>query len=273
MIEGNRHACHRLAKRARKFMLGMHARTNASHIGSGFSCVDILCCLYGKVLRVFPDSPRHPDRDRFILSKGHGASALYATLAACGLMEEDTLKGYYADGGDLPGHPVRGKPLWVEASTGSLGHGLPIACGIAHALKLANNNGPRVFVLMGDGEIQEGSVWEGINAASRLGLDNLTAIVDANAWQAYERTDSIMPVTSFAAKFSAFGWAVQEIDGHDYHKICTELAARPVDGPNVILAHTIKGKGIKEFEDNLEWHYKSPAPEQLESYYSQLDAS
>lgn len=257
----------------RKKVLQMHTKAKASHIGSSFSCVEILTTLYFEILKIFPGNPAHPYRDRFILSKGHAASALYATLAFRGLIPRDWLDNYHMDNSNLPGHPDRLLTPYIEASTGSLGHGLPIGVGIAYALKLNKNNSSMVFVLMSDGEIQEGSVWEAANNGSRLCLDNLVGIIDANKLQAYERTDTIMPIYSFKAKFEAFGWAVKEVNGHDIEKLINLFKAIPFSyrKPSLIIAHTIKGKGIKDFEDKLEWHYFSPKPENVNKYLKELD--
>ena len=250
----------------------MHANASASHIGSSYSCIEILVTLYFSILKLFPDNPEHQDRDRCILSKGHGASALYAVLALRGLIPMEWLDSYQMDNGRLAGHPDRLSVPFIEASTGSLGHGLPIGLGKAYALKL-NNNSARVFVIMSDGENQEGSVWEAANNASRLQLDNLIAIVDANGLQAFDRTNIIMPLNSLKAKWEAFGWAVHEVKGHDVTDLNEGLARVPFISkkPSLIIAHTIKGKGIQEFEDKLEWHYRSPDLGNLEKYIKELD--
>lgn len=261
-----------MAREIRRKLLQMHAKANASHIASSFSCVEILIALYFSILRIFPEDPNHLRRDRFILSKGHAASALYATLALRDLIPMTWLDRYHLDGSNLPGHPDRLLTPFCEASTGSLGHGLPMAVGMAYALKL-NNNASRTFVLMSDGEIQEGSVWEAANAGSRLHLDNLIAIIDANGWQAYERTDQIMPIHTFKSKWKAFGWSVREVDGHHIRKLINVLERVPfrMEKPSILIAHTTKGKGIEEFENKLEWHYRSPRQEDLETYLKELD--
>ncbi len=179
----------------RKKLLCMHTNAKASHIASSLSSVEILVALYFSILKIFPEDPKHPLRDRFIMSKGHAASSLYAALAFRGLIPMQWLDNYHFDGSNLPGHPDRLLTPFVETSTGSLGHGLPIGLGLSYALKL-NNNPSRTFVLMSDGEVQEGTTWESANNASRLHLDNLVAVIDANKWQAYERTDNIMPIHS-----------------------------------------------------------------------------
>jgi len=262
-----------IARKVRKNLLEMHARSGASHIGSALSCVEILVALYFSVMRVFPEDPQRAERDRFILSKGHAASGLYAILAARGLMEKSLLEGFHMDGGKLSGHPDRLAVPFVEVSTGSLGHGLPVGVGMAYALKL-NGNNARVFCLMSDGEIQEGSVWEAANQAHRLELDRLTAIVDANGLQCFERTDRIMQRSSYARKWEAFGWSVVAVDGHDIAALVAALNSFPsVPGkPSIVIADTVKGKGISAFEDRLEWHFRSPAREDLDAYCQELDA-
>jgi transketolase len=260
------------AREIRSRLLQMHAKANASHIASSFSSVEILISLYFSILRIFPENPNHPLRDRFILSKGHAASALYVSLAFRGLIPLEWLDCYHLDGSNLPGHPDRLLIPFCEASTGSLGHGLPMGVGMAYALKL-NDNASRIFVLMSDGEIQEGSVWEAANTGSRLHLDNLIAIIDANKWQAYERTDHIMPIHTFRSKWKAFGWSVREVDGHHVEKLIKILRKVPfeTEKPSIVIAHTTKGKGIREFENKLEWHYRSPRPEDLEPYFRELN--
>jgi transketolase len=188
------------------------------------------------------------------------------------LIPKEWLDDYASEGSRFIGHVDRFSVPFVEASTGSLGHGLPIGLGMAYALQLSSNPS-RVFVFMSDGEIQEGTVWEAAHIAARLKLHQLTAIIDANRWQSYARTDEIMPISSFKSKWESFGWAVAEVDGHDFaamEKIFNQLPLHP-SKPSIIIAHTTKGKGIKEFEDKLGWHYWSPKPPDVDRYLKELD--
>lgn len=261
-----------ICRSIRKTLIRLHAAANASHIGSSFSCIEVLVSLYFAILRIYPEDPKHPLRDRFILSKGHAASALYATLAFRKLLEREVLETYHLDGSPLSGHQDRLFVPFVETSTGSLGHGLAMAVGVAYALKLEGSPA-RVFVLMSDGEMEEGSVWEAANSARRLRLDNLVGIVDANKLQAFERTDNIMPIASFKGKWEAFGWSAREVDGHSTAALIDVLQGVPFreNKPSCIVAHTVKGKGIREFEGNMAWHYRSPRPEDVARYLRELD--
>lgn len=234
------------------------------------SAADILAVLYFDVMRMA--SPRDPGRDRFILSKGHCVSALYSALVQKGFLERERLEDYCRDGSMLMGHPTRGGVPGIEASTGSLGHGLPMAVGMAWAA--AKDGLPwRTFVLLGDGECQEGSVWEGAMAASHLRLSNLVAVVDANNIQGYGRCEDILPTASLGPKFKAFGWGVREVDGHNCRELADVLGQAPFEPgrPSVMIAHTIKGKGVREMEDKLEWHYFSVPEAKLPGYLAELE--
>lgn len=257
-----------IAREIRRRVLRMHRV--GPNVGSAMSCADILAALYFEVMDV--PAPQAPGRDRFVLSKGHAASALYATLALRGFIDEALLEGYLRDGSPLAGHPARGAIPGVEVSTGSLGHGLPIGVGLAHAAKLDGADW-RTFVLMGDGECQEGSVWEGAMMAARLGLDNLVAIVDANGLQGYARTDEILPRAALRGILEAFGWAAVDADGHDPEGLARALAGPPLAAgrPTAIVAHTVKGKGVAEMEDALGWHYYSVPAAKLPAFLSELD--
>ncbi|MBU0480938.1 MAG: transketolase [Proteobacteria bacterium] len=239
-------------------------------VASAMSVVDILVCLYFEVLS--PSAKGETTGDHFLLSKGHAVSALYATLAARGILDPSLLARFLEDGSPLTGHPSRGSVPGIEVSTGSLGHGLPIGVGLAWEAKLAGRTSSRVFVLHGDGELQEGSVWEGAALASRLGLDNLVAVVDVNGLQGYGRVDELTPLARFAEKWRSFGWEAIEIDGHDHARIVETLQACPlVSGkPSVVLARTVKGKGVKDMEDRLGWHYFSVPVDRIGPFLEEL---
>ena len=257
-----------VAAEIRKAVVRMHRR--GSNVGSAMSIADILAVLYFDVMHV--PSPDDPGRDRFILSKGHAVSALYAVLAMKGFIDPGMLESYLADDSPLTGHPCAGNLPGIEVSTGSLGHGLTIGAGMALAAK-RDGRSHRVFVLMGDGEQQEGTVWEGAMLAARLQLDNLVAAIDANRLQGYERTDAIMPVDTLADKWAAFGWSVRQVDGHDVAQLKKAFAAAPPakDKPSVVIAHTVKGKGVAEMEDQLGWHYFSVPDEKLPLFCDELN--
>jgi transketolase len=263
---------YKMSKNIRKKLIMMHYRSKASHIGSALSIVDILVVLYFKVLNIDPNYPEWKERDRFILSKGHAASALYCVLAEKGFFEEKLLDGYCINGGKLSEHPDKISLPGIEASTGSLGHGLPIGVGMAFAAK-KDKKEYKIFVLMSDGECEEGSVWEAATTAGRLKLDNLVTIVDYNKLQAYDRTDNIQPIKSVKEKFENSGWSVCEIDGHNFDSIEKSLKTFSNGKPTLIIASTIKGKGIKEMEDKMEWHYKSPNEENLNIFLKELGES
>ena len=258
----------KIAAEIRKDVVRMHRK--GSNVGSALSAADILAALYFEVMDL--GSPDDPARDRFILSKGHAAAALYATLARRGLLDRARLDDFLADGSPLTGHPTAGGVPGVEVSTGSLGHGLPIAAGMALAAKRARR-AHRVYVLLGCGEMQEGSVWEGAMLAARLGLDNLVAIIDANNLQGYGRAEEIQPVETFAPKLEAFGWAARQVDGHDGAALCQALRAAPFTpgAPSALVARTVKGKGVAEMEDQLGWHYFNVPDEKLEPFLRELN--
>lgn len=233
--------------------------------------VDILAVLYGDVLHVDATQPDWPDRDRFILSKGHGAAAVYAILAEQGFFPKELLATYCQDGSKLAGHITDHDVPGVEVSTGSLGHGLSIGCGMALTGK-RKKRPYHVFVMLGDGELDEGSNWEGILFAAQHRLDNLVAIVDYNKIQSFGAVKEVLDLEPLADKWRAFRWAVREIDGHDYEQIEDALTSMPfvLDKPSVIVAHTIKGKGVSFMENKLSWHYKSPNDEQLAQALAEL---
>ncbi len=264
------HSTQELARRLRADALRMVHRAKASHIGSSLSMCDLLAVLYGCVLHVDPDRPDWPERDRFILSKGHGAAAGYAVLAEAGFFPVEWLETYCQDGSKLAGHLTRGVP-GVELSTGSLGHGLPVGAGMALAAK-ADKVPYRVFVLLSDGELDEGSNWEAILFAAHHQLDNLVAIVDYNKIQSFGSVGEVIRLEPLAEKWHAFGWATREIDGHDHQAIAEALRMVPHERgkPTAVVAHTVKGKGVSFMEDLLAWHYKSPSDEQLAQALDEL---
>jgi transketolase len=247
-----------------------HARLG--HTGGDLSSADILAALFlGGLLHVDPAHPRWPLRDRFILSKGHGAAAYYSTLAACGFFPVEQLKTYMDPLSMLNGHPDRNKLPGVEANTGPLGHGLPIAVGAALAARMRNELW-RVFVLTGDGELQEGSNWEAMMTAQQYGLDNLTVIVDRNRIQQGDFTENTIRMEPLAQKFRAFGFAVAEIDGHSSLSLLERFSSLPVETgkPSCVIAHTIKGKGVSFAENQPAWHHGVPTREQLAAAAAEL---
>ena len=259
------------AKKLRKCSLEMVHRAKASHIGSALSICDILAVLYGKVLRVMPTDPLWRDRDRFILSKGHACVALYATLAEMGYFETDRLLSYGKDHSDFMNH-ISHKVPGVEFSTGSLGHGLPFATGKALAAK-RQNKGWRSFVLMSDGELDEGSNWESLMFASHHNLDNLIAVIDYNNLQSLTTVCKTLTIEPLVDKFTSFGWEVQEVNGHDHDQLADCLMTAPwrQGKPSIVIAKTIKGKGVSFMENSVAWHYKSPTDEQLEEALAEIE--
>lgn len=261
------------ANQTRKVILEMHNRAETSHIGSSLSCVDILTALYFAVLKITPQNVLNNGRDRFILSKGHAITALYAVLAERKFFPKDILRRYCCNGGILPGHSTRGSVPGIETSTGSLGHGLSIGAGIAFAGK-ADLLKYRVFVLMSDGECNEGSVWEAALFSRQYKLDNLIAIIDYNGLQGFGRNKEILDLEPLKRKWQSFGWTVQEVDGHNHEKIIKVFNKIPFrqNKPNIVIAHTIKGKGIPFMENKVEWHYKSTNNEQFKEALRHLNS-
>ena len=261
-----------LAKKLRKRTIKVSHKAKIPHLGSCLSCIDILVYLYWCVLKINPDDPNNVDRDRFLLSKGHGAPALFQVLAEKGFFSIKDLKEFGKQGSVFHEHPpVPGYINGVEAATGSLGHGLSMGLGMAISAKIQGKDFNTV-VLLSDGECNEGSIWEAALLAPSLKVDNLIAIIDYNKWQATGRSKEIMALEPLSSKWESFGWDCQEINGHDFFEI--ENAFKRIksipDQPHMIIAHTIKGKGISFMEDNNNWHYRTPNKEELEKALKEI---
>lgn len=250
----------------RKSIVKMVHNAGVSHIGAAFSMIEILYTLYFKIMNLDPRNPQDPNRDIFVLSKGHGSAGLYATLAHRGYFPIEDLMTYCINDGKLPGHLDKDSCPGVEVSAGSLGHGMPVALGIALARK---NSKQKVFCIIGDGECNEGSIWESAMLAPSLGLNNFTLIIDFNKIQSFGRTNDIIDQTNLAERWASFGWDTVEIDGHNLKEIEAALI-KPSLKPKAIIAHTVKGKGVSFMEDQLLWHYKSPSDEQLKQALEEL---
>ena len=257
-----------LARTIRGHALRMIAKAKASHVGSCLSMADLLAVLYGSVLRVDPKNPEWSERDRLLVSKGHGAAILYAVLAERGFLPIHDLMTYGDDGSPLTGHVSHHVP-GVELSTGSLGHGLPVACGLALGAQRGGVNW-RTYVILSDGELDEGSNWEAILFAGHHRLDRLTALVDFNKIQSFGSVREVLDLEPLAAKWRSFGWSALEIDGHDHAALKAALATEHKGSPLVIIAHTTKGKGVGFMEADLAWHYKAPNPKQLADALAEL---
>ena len=248
----------RLAVAVRRDVLNMVFRAKASHVGSCFSAADIMAVLYGEVMRFDKADAKAPDRDRFILSKGHAAAAVYATLANVGILPKEALQSYGMDLSPYMTHASH-KIDGIEFSSGSLGHGLPFGVGKALAAQRKGQSW-RTFVLLSDGEMDEGSNWEALMFAAHHRLDRLVAIIDYNKLQSLTSISATLGLEPLVDKLEAFGWAVREVDGHDHAALAGHLASAPwVEGkPSVLVAHTVKGKGVSFMENKVEWHYRSP---------------
>jgi transketolase len=255
--------------------LQMVHEAGLGHIGGEFSATDILVTLFfGGVLRYDPANPDDPERDRFVLSKGHSAAALYTILAKAGYFDESDLETFLQPLSRLNGHPDRNKVPGVETNTGPLGHGFPVAVGIAISGQMDGAD-RRTFVLTGDGELQEGSMWEAAMAAGHFGLDKLVCIVDRNRLQQGDRTETTMGLDPLPDKFTAFGWAVREVDGNDPAALLELFAALPFETgrPNCVIANTTKGKGVSFIEDSAAWHHRIPTDDEYEQAVAELEAS
>jgi transketolase len=261
------------AKELRREILRTICKGGGGHIPASLSIVEILAVLYHDILNVDPGNPKEPNRDRFILSKGHAGVALYAILADRGFFDKKHLETFGKRGTILGGHPDMHKVPGVEASTGALGHGFPFGVGVALAGKIDRKN-CRVFVLVGDGECQEGSVWEAALFAPQHKLDKLTVIVDYNKLQALDKLDKIVSLDPLAEKWKSFGWEVKEVDGHNISRLQNIFKSLPfVPGkPNLIIAHTIKGKGVSFMENVPIWHYRLPNEEETKIICKELDS-
>lgn len=259
------------AKALRRGILTTLYHAGGSFSGGALSCADIITVLFHRFMRFDPAHPDAPGRDMFLLSKGHCSSALYAGLSAAGMIPEEALSRYGADGSTLCIHPKKDSYPGIDISSGSLGHGLPQGTGSALAARIMGSDA-RVFVLMGDGECNEGSVWENAAFASRQELDNLTVIVDRNHLQGCGRDEEVLAYGDLGKKFRAFGFHTIDIDGHNYEQIegALEIAAHWKGSPTAIIAETVKGKGVSFMEDRLEWHYKSLSDEQYAQAMEEL---
>ncbi len=256
-----------MSKKIRKHILKMTNYSKSSHIGAAFSIVEILVALYFSVMKIDPKDPKNKVFDKFILSKAHASAALYAILAEKDFFPKSYLDKYYINDGILPGHLDRSSVPGIEFSAGSLGHGFSAAIGMAIGLKstLSNN----IYTIIGDGECNEGSIWEGAMLASHLLLNNLTAILDYNKIQSFGRTNDVINQEPIGERWKSFGWEVIEVNGHDFKKLLKAFNIKTTK-PKIIIAHTVKGKGISFMEDKLEWHYKSPDQEQYEIALKEL---
>ncbi|NDC82836.1 transketolase [bacterium] len=261
-----------LSLRIRKHALEMTSLGGgSSHIGSILSMVDILAVLYGSVLNVDPQQPKWPNRDRFILSKGHAGAGVYAALAERGFFSPDKLKTHYQDGSDLSGHVSHKGIPGVELSTGSLGHGLSVGTGMAlSAKKRASRH--RVFVVMSDGECDEGSIWEAAMFAGFHQLHQLFVVIDYNKYQSLTTTTETLDLEPFADKWSAFRWEVREVDGHDHRQLSDAFRPSTTGQPVIVIAHTIKGKGVSFMENQVLWHYRTAKGEEFNAAMAELNA-
>lgn len=251
----------RFARDIRELTLITINRAGLGHIGGDFSVTDILATLYGRVLRVDPTNPSWADRDRFILSKGHAAVSLYSTLALSGFFPVSWLESFAGPLSPLNGHPNRNKVPGVETNTGPLGHGFPVAVGCALGAEL-QGSARRTYVVIGDGELQEGSNWEAFMYGGHRKLTNLTVVVDRNRLQQGDRTENTNSLDPLDAKVEAFGWEARVIDGHDLEALHHAVTA-PSDRPVAVIAETTKGRGVSFIEDRAEWHHKVPSEEQV----------
>jgi len=260
-----------LVRKMRGEIIRLSHLKGVPHLGSDLSCIDILAALYWRVLKIDPTCPMDPDRDRFILSKGHAARSLYVTLAYRGFFDVAQLETFTDPGGSLPEHPGLQCVPGVEAATGSLGHGLSLGLGMALAARMTRR-ASQIYVLLSDGECNEGSVWEAAMMSAAQQTSNLTAIVDFNKWQATGRSEAVLALSPLADKWRAFGWHVTEADGHDLAALADILLTNRGSGdrPTAIVAHTVKGKGVSFMEDDNNWHYRIPNAEEVATAFTEL---
>ena len=259
------------AKRIRQEIYKIASHAGGGHMGAAFSMTDIIATLYfGNVLKYDAQNPNWDERDRFVLSKGHACYALYATLALAGYFDMEQLRSVGKPGSKFGGHPKIYEIPGVEASTGALGHGLSFSIGMALSHKIDKKKN-HFYVVLGDGECQEGSIWEAALSAPTLGLENLTVVVDHNKLQAMDRLENIVRMDPLGDKWKAFGWNVVEIDGHDISQIYKALLIREQNKPTLIIANTIKGKGVSFMENDPIWHYRMPNEEELPVLLRDLD--
>jgi transketolase len=257
----------------RRRLVTTSAEAKIPHLGSCLSCVELLVQLYWREMHIDPANPEDPERDRFLLSKGHGAPILFQVLAERGFFPLERLADFGKAGSVFHEHPPKpGYIPGIEAATGSLGHGLPMALGMALAARIQQQPS-RCYALLSDGECNEGSIWEAALLAASQKLDTLTAIIDFNKWQATGRSQEVLALDPLAAKWEAFGWHTQEIDGHHFSAIEQALLAARADNerPSVIVAHTVKGKGVSFMEDDNNWHYRTPNPQELATALAELE--
>ena len=260
------------AREIRRAIIQMNSDAGQGHTGADLSEADILASLFFHVLRYDPDRPDDPDRDRFILSKGHGVGGFYCTLAEAGIIEPELLSTYLKFDSALPGHPVRQKTPFVEINTGALGHGLSVGVGLALSAKMSGR-GFHVYVLLGDGELQEGSNWEAAMSASQFRLGNLVAIIDRNTLQLADRTETIMALEPLVEKLESFGFQIARANGNDPADIVRVIESFDMAGekPHAVVARTVKGKGVSFIEDQPSWHHKIPVGDQLRQAIEELE--
>ena len=258
------------AKKIRVHVLKMTSNGGSSHIGSAFSMADMIAVLYGNILRIDPTNPECPDRDRFILSKGHAGAAVYAALAEQGFFDKSYLQTHYQNGSKLSGHISHKGIPGVEMSTGSLGHGLPVATGMAIVAKRRKQQ-HRVFALLGDGECDEGSNWEAALFAAHHRLSNLTVLIDYNKLQSLDSIEQTLALEPLADKWYSFGWKVEEVDGHDISSLQNTLDASSLgQKPRCLICHTVKGKGVSFMENSVLWHYRTARGEEYRAALEEL---